>query len=423
MRVAVIGGGWAGLAAAIEATARGHVVTLYEMAAQLGGRARRVDVDGLALDNGQHLLIGAYTQTLGLMRRIGVDPEQALSRLPLTLVDARGRGLMLRPGRRAPLPEVARAVLLQRDWSRRDRWRLLLTAARWMAQGWRCDPRLTVSALIDPLPEAVRRDFIEPLAIAALNTPLHEASAAVLLRVLRDALSGGAGAADLLIPRVTMSDLLPTPASRWLSAAGATLRCGQRVQRIEVESGGWLVDGEGFEAAVLAASASEAARLMQPLAPQWSGLAAALRHQPIATVYLEGAAAAPWPAPMVVLRSDERAAPAQFAFDLGRLGREAGLVALVCSAAATSVERGVPALEAATLEQARRQLPGRWTLLRTLVDRRATFACTPGLLRPARAVTAGLVAAGDYIEGPYPGTLEAAVQSGIDAARALPSCK
>ena len=66
--MAIVGGGWAGLAAAVEATQRGHAVTLFEMAAQLGGRARGVEIDGLMLDNGQHILIGAYTQTLRLMR-------------------------------------------------------------------------------------------------------------------------------------------------------------------------------------------------------------------------------------------------------------------------------------------------------------------------------------------------------------------
>jgi predicted NAD/FAD-binding protein len=79
-RIAVIGAGWAGLAAAIEATARGHRVTLFEMAAQPGGRARRVDAEGIEVDNGQHIQIGANTQTLATNRRVGVDPEAALLR-------------------------------------------------------------------------------------------------------------------------------------------------------------------------------------------------------------------------------------------------------------------------------------------------------------------------------------------------------
>ena len=92
LRIAVIGGGWAGIAAAVTASEAGHRVTLFEMAPQLGGRARRVDE---ALDNGQHILIGAYSDTLALMRQVGADPEALLRRLPLALVDPHGNGLRL----------------------------------------------------------------------------------------------------------------------------------------------------------------------------------------------------------------------------------------------------------------------------------------------------------------------------------------
>ena len=90
MKIAVIGAGWAGLAAAVKATQDGHEVTLFESARTPGGRARSVGVTGpdgtpLLLDNGQHILIGAYTDTLSLMRTVGVDPDAALLRLPLTL--------------------------------------------------------------------------------------------------------------------------------------------------------------------------------------------------------------------------------------------------------------------------------------------------------------------------------------------------
>ncbi|HEY9025621.1 MAG TPA: FAD-dependent oxidoreductase, partial [Burkholderiaceae bacterium] len=117
LRIAVIGGGWAGLAAAVEATRRGHAVTLFEMAAQLGGRARSVTVDGRTLDNGQHILIGAYSATLSLMRTVGAAPEQLLERRPLALVGPDGIGLRLPGG--APTLAFVRGVLGQHGW----RWR------------------------------------------------------------------------------------------------------------------------------------------------------------------------------------------------------------------------------------------------------------------------------------------------------------
>ena len=128
MRIAVVGGGWAGLAGAVEAAARGHDVTLYEMARRPGGRARRVDGEAPALDNGQHILIGAYTETLRLMALVGADAERLLWRKPLTLAYADGAALALPAGE--PRLAFARAVLGRRGWRWRDRWRLLLRRGR-----------------------------------------------------------------------------------------------------------------------------------------------------------------------------------------------------------------------------------------------------------------------------------------------------
>ncbi|HLO61704.1 MAG TPA: FAD-dependent oxidoreductase, partial [Azonexus sp.] len=87
MRVAVIGGGWAGIAAAVELTARGISTTLFEAGRVLGGRARSASVDGRVLDNGQHILLGAYRDTLALMRQVGADPDQLFDRRPLRVID------------------------------------------------------------------------------------------------------------------------------------------------------------------------------------------------------------------------------------------------------------------------------------------------------------------------------------------------
>ena len=101
----------------------------------------------------------------------------------------------------------------------------------------------------------------------------------------------------------------------------------------------------------------------------------------------------------------------------------AGLLAFVISGAAPWIERGSAAIEAATLAQGAEALApylgASLQLARTLVEKRATFACTPGLERPAELIASGLFAAGDYIEGPYPATLEGAVRSGVAAGRAV----
>lgn len=408
MKVAVIGGGWAGIAAAVELADTGHDIAVFEMAPQLGGRARSVAGDP-PYDNGQHILIGAYRDSLALMRRLGVDPAQALKRLPLALPYPGEPGLRLPPG--PPLIAFARGVLAQSNWPLGARLGLLVAAVGWLARGFRCDANLSVAELCAGLPEAVKRDLVEPLCVAALNTPASQASARVFLRVLKDALFSGAGSADLLLPRRPLSELLAGPATAWL---GDRLRMGHRVQTI---APGWRVDGEAFDAVVLACTSVEAARLTAGIAPAWAATAQGLGFEPIVTVYLHSPGSA-LPSPMLALREGPDA-PAQFVFDHGALGGAPGRFAFVVSGAATWVARGGCA--EAVMAQATREL--RWAtqpvIDKVLTEKRATFACTPGLARPPACISPGLWAAGDYIDGPYPATLEGAVRSGQAAAQGV----
>ncbi|MFT3665821.1 hydroxysqualene dehydroxylase HpnE [Piscinibacter sp.] len=419
LSVAVVGAGWAGLAAAVEAMRAGHAVTLYEMAEQPGGRAREVRHDGLALDNGQHILIGAYTQTLRLMRAVGVDPEAVLLRTPLRLSEPDGRGLHLPPG--PPTLAFARGVWRREGWRAGERLALLRAAGGWALRGFRCDAALTVAELTRTLPAAIRRDLVEPLCVAALNTPAGEASAAVFLRVLRDALFSGPGSADLLLPRASLGDLFPAPALAWLKARGAALELSTRVQAIERAGEGWRIDGTRFDAVVLATPPGEAARLSAAIAPAWSAGAAALRYEPIVTVYLD-AGATRLPEPMLALPAGPRA-PAQFVFDRGQLGGPRGLLAFVISGAQPWVDAGREATLAATLAQARAALGpllrGEPRPLQSITEKRATFRCVPGLARPVMQLAPGLVAAGDHVAGPYPATLEGAVRSAVAAVAAV----
>ncbi len=426
----MIGGGWAGLAAAVTATQAGHAVTLWEMAPHPGGRARQVaatasDPRTEGLDNGQHLMIGAYRETLRLMALVGVDLGQALWRTPLQLVNAQGQGLRLPGG--APTWSFLRGVAGHGTWSVGERWALLRRAAAWRWQGFRCDPALSVARLTSDLPARVREELIDPLCVAALNTPASQASGQVFLRVLQDALLAGPGSADLLFPRQPLSALWPTPAVAWLQAHGAALHWHQRVQALHAEGGGgWFVDGKRFDQVVVATTPTEAARLCGAIAPRWSALAQGLRYEPIATVYLhsEGTRLA---APMVRLASDDLDRPGQFVLDAGHWGGPAGRLALVVSGAAAWVARGQEALTAAAMRQLEAALGptlrGPLQPLQTLIDKRATFRCTPGLQRPAPAIAPGLHAAGDYVDGPYPATLEGAMQSGVAAVRKLSSVR
>ena len=403
----IIGGGWAGLAAAVRATQRGFAVRLLEAAPQLGGRARRVVHEGLSLDNGQHILIGAYRDTLQLLETVGVDTDASLYRLPLHLKRCDGQGLSL-PSLPAPL-NLLMGVCMASAWSWSDKVSLLRQSTGWQTQGFVCDVQMTVAQLCQGLTPKVMQELIEPLCVSALNLPAEHASGQVFLTVLKDALWSGRGSSDMLLPKVDLGRLMPDAAHAWLTAHGAVVQIHHRVEDL----GPWLE-----HPLVLACPPWEAARLTQSLAPSWSAQAASLTHTAIATVYVRTAKRLTWPKPIVALNSHAQA-PAQFAFDKSRLSADPswkGVLALVVSASAG--ERDT--ITQQVMGQLRDQLDIHdASLLTTVVEKRATFACTPALLRPPMQVCTGIWACGDYLAGPYPATLEAAVRSGFAAADAL----
>ena len=421
MKTAIVGAGWAGLAAAVRAAQAGDAVTLFEAARTPGGRARRVLADdGTALDNGQHILIGAYRATLALMREVGVAPEAALLRMPLALRFADGGGLAVPPGLKPPLDLLA-GIWGAQGWTLRDKYGLMRAALQWRLRRFTCAPEHSVADLCIRLSPRVMAELIEPLCVSALNVPPPRASGALFLRVLRDALFGEPGGADLLLPRTDLGALLPDAALDWLARHGARTVLGHRVRTLARDGTGdgacWHVDGEPFDRVLLATPAWESARLVReahlPEAAGWLAAAQALDHEAIATVYVANAAPLPGGLPMCALRSDPQRAPAQFVFDRSRLGGPAGLAAFVVSASVLAREE----LQARVLAQAKVQLG--WTglrLVQTVVEKRATFACPPGVRRPPMHIAPGLRACGDYVEGPYPATLEGAVRSGEEAA-------
>ena len=422
----MIGAGWAGCAAAVEATRCGHQVTVFEAARAPGGRARRVNASlagqPVALDNGQHILIGAYSETLRLMKDMGVDETTSFLRLPLTLQFPDGSGLKL-PNWPAPLDALA-GILSARGWSWADKLSLLRVALQWQRKGFVCGSAPSVSDLCQRLTPGAMAGLIEPLCVSALNTPAPRASGQVFLRVIRDALFLESGASNLLLPRVDMSALLPDAALAWLAVQGGCLRLGCRVQGLEVDGSSWMVSTHSdtpahatFDRVVLACPPLEAARLLESCglaADCWLAQARGLQYEALTTVYLHSHGAC-LRQPMLALPASA-AAPAQFVFDRGQLGGPPGLLAFVISASQGD--------SAALTQQVRAQAAAQLGLsslqpVQTIVEKRATFACTPGLQRPAAPIGPGLVACGDYIDGPYPATLEGAVRSGLEAARLL----
>lgn len=421
-RIAVVGAGWAGMAAAVELARAGSQVTVYEAARTLGGRARRIDVNGLALDNGAHLLIGAYRETLRLIRLVRGD-RTGLRAAPLDL-HVQGGFRMRAPALPAPLHLVA-AIVTARGLPLRERIAIARFMARMRGAHFRIESDTTVAALLATGGQGRNacRFLWYPLCVAALNTRPEDASAQVFLNVLRDSLARTRADSELLLPTEDLSTVFPDAAAGYVEARGGRVLLGQTVERVRHTPDGFVVvsaaGAQRCDRVVCALPPFRLADVLSELPPLQPVLecVAGLRYEPIYTTYLQYPAEVHLPQPMLGLAGGH----AHWAFDRGRLCGQHGLIAVVISAHGPHEEMDLDALGATLHAELAAALPGLTAAplwVRTVAERRATFACTPNLERPAqRTPLPGLYLAGDYTASPYPGTLEAAVRSGITCAQ------
>ncbi len=428
------------MAAAVELAARGVSVTVFESAKQLGGRARGVVHNDTQLDNGQHLLLGCYRETLRLIEMVGGNVEQDFLRLPLQL-DLHGHFTLHAPRLPAPLHLlVALASAEGLSWAER------LKAARFMLglrlSGFRLKQDCTVAELLAQRgqDDDLAFKFWEPLTIAALNTPIDQASAQVLLNVLRDALDRRRADSDMLLPRLDFTALFPQRAARFVTEHGGAVHLSCGVERITPIEGGFELETplgvQRFSQVVCAAPPVVAARLLRPL-PELAAAVAqieALQHQPIYTVYLQypaetrlpshpqgvrrcvpGGSAATLPQPMLGLHQRI----SQWLFDKGMIAGQHGLIASVISAEGKHQGWSHTELAARVTAELHEEFgfPSQPLWHQVIAEKRATFCCAPNLARPdQRTALPGLFLAGDYTAGDYPATLEGAVMSGVRCA-------
>lgn len=419
MNVAVIGAGWAGMAAAVTLAQSNVRVTVFEAARHLGGRARAVEIEGIELDNGQHILIGAYRETLRLMRAVGVDPDKLLLRQPLA-IEYPGKFSLRAPRLPARL-NLGAALLTASGLS----WGERMAAARFMTtmrnKGYRIAADLPVAELLAQHRQsgALARYLWEPLCVSALNTPAACASARIFLNVLRDGLDGARGASDLLIPRADLGKLFPQPAAAYVGANGGLLHPGTPVRTLEKGAEGFAVNAgpERYSHVILAVGPHQLDTLLERFEQLASTRrsVAALEYQPIYTCYLQYPPQVSMPQPMTGFDGG----CIQWIFDRGRLDGAAGLLAAVISARGAHQNSSRDALASAIHRELADFLPGLpapvWS--RVIAEKRATFSCRPDLVRPEnRTAVDRLYLAGDYTASDYPATLESAVRSGVLAA-------
>ncbi|HLR12282.1 MAG TPA: hydroxysqualene dehydroxylase HpnE [Burkholderiaceae bacterium] len=448
MKLAIVGAGWAGLAAAVEAADGGHQVTVFESAHTLGGRARRVERPwmGITLDNGQHILLSAYRHTLALMQRLGQNPDARFQRLKLNLQALDGRYRLTLANAPAPWHLVG-GLLRAQGLCWQDKWQLARAMQHMQRRGWQVAPAgITLHDWLDRhCPSAVLyQHFWQPLCLAAMNTPVEHACAQLFANVLRDSLGHSREACDMLLPRTDLSDLWPDHVRQttWHHAGGSVnIRTGHTVRNIQTAdatSGHALrVEDEHFDGLILACSPPSCTRLLNAItvpdgaettASKLLATLGAFDFNPIATLTL--VLEQPWalPAPMLMLREQrEREHFGQWLFNWPdfRPDSQRPVLQIVISDAAQAAHLGAPRVYEGVMAQLRAQTASSCPPMpavidyRMIVEKRATFTARAGLARPDNTTPwPGVWLAGDWTDTGYPGVLEGAVRSGQQAARA-----
>ena len=436
MRAVVVGGGLAGITAALDLAAAGVQVALLERSGQLGGLCRSV-ADPVAgrVDTGQHVYLGCCTELEALLGRLGVEPALRQDRLELTVVDPghpRPRRLSA-----APLPAPFHLLPVLGAWPRLPRGSLLhvarvATALRQGSSGLDDLPALGWLRAMGQ-PEQLISQLWEPFLVAACNAPLDRCSAELAAFVVREGLLSSSRAGALRVPGTNLTQWLDPPARSALQAAGVELRLDSRVHSVSGGPDSQLRvthgsgDEEAFDAVVLAVPARSAHRLLLAGGRSTPALeaAAGIPDSPIVNVHLFTDRPFLPGAVTLIPRSQ-----LQWAFDRSRLDDRLldGSWHAAISISAAEAEVGIPEsrLSADIWQLCQATFPpaARARLVHSRVTREAhaTFWPEPGTAArrpgPGDAIP-GVALAGSWTSTGWPATMESAVRSGSAAARHL----
>jgi squalene-associated FAD-dependent desaturase len=421
MTTLIIGGGWSGLAAAVKLVQQGHPVHLIESAKQLGGRARNVSWQDHVIDNGQHLMIGAYQQMLNMMALVGIPAEQAFNRYPIdiTLYDTLFPPLLLSAKSWLPWPlSLAWNLIASAGFTGFYQLAKLHADSKRLLSG--NDISVSDWLLLTKQSDRLIKQLWIPLCLATLNTPITEASAHRLATVLQDSLGKGKPAADTLIPRIPLGDVFPNAAARYIKDHGGKISLQTRAKTLLIEDnkvqGIICQDGQNILAdnIILATSPAQCAELVSPYLTINKPV-----EYPISTVYLLYPASIRLPSPMMGMTGTV----SQWAFD--RSAQLPGLIAVVISAPGKHeklAKAELISLVSKELHNMLPSLPKQANDSLVIREKRATFACTVNIehQRPRCETTiSGLWLAGDFVANGYPATLEGAVRNGKHCAELL----
>ncbi len=433
-RVAIIGAGWAGLAAAHTLQQKNVKVHVFEQSHTLGGRARKVHSRklGRTIDNGQHLLIGAYVDTLRLMQELGLSEKKHFLRQTLD-ISSLNQDFRLSIQSTLPAPlNFLYALLRAKGLTFSDKYKLIRALASLKKQKWQVPQSQTVANWLKQHNQTffLCQVFWEPLCIATLNTGTNKASMQLFASVLKQSTDAGQQASDFLIPRVDLSALWAEKLSHDIA-----ITYGKSIQSIQMTSTGYQIEGLDVDAVILATPAEQCAKIMAylPGNENQPGLMKALQQfsfNPIMTITLELEKNWHLPLPLYLLKTENpQQDPGQWLFMRSRFMSDAHStrpeITIVISQANKWLAKEKQEIIQRVIEQLERQAPEKiplpavtaWDII---TEKRATFSAEPGLQRlPNNTAWPGLYLAGDWTDTGFPGVLEGAVKSGQLAARLL----
>ena len=427
--IIVAGAGWSGLAAAARLCQHGFPVKLIEASACPGGRARNITINNRTLDNGQHILLGAYKHVLKLLRLVDINETDVLLRHPLYLDihSTTDQGIQIKT-RNLPAPlHMISAILKSRGLSVYEKILLLRAMLSFRISNFRVSPDISVSQLLQQHKQTPRiiKLFWEPVCVAALNTNIDKASAHVLLQVFKKSFTGNRRNSDFLLPRTGLGELVPLKATEYINNHHGKVIFKERITRL-------LFDKHGIQAVktnqgqytcqhlILALPFKQSLKLLE----EYDDLNQQLKsypveYEPVTTLYLQYAED-------ITLKNNIIGTvdtTAQWLIDRRSCGQP-GLMAAVISASGPHQRLDKETLTRQVIDEISTLFPDWPEPQETWLTRekQATFTChyKTNHLRPSRqALGKNIWLAGDFLDHNLPATLEAAVQAGLQCADQL----
>lgn len=424
--VVIVGGGWSGLATACFLVEKNIPVSLIESAKQLGGRARQATSRTQILDNGQHLMLGAYSELLSLFQLIGIDEADVFKRKLQHLNLLNGHHLQTVIDLKLPsLPKpfnLLLGLLFCKGLSITEKIRVLYQFDRILKKPIVAENDCSVEDWLKNtgLPEPYL-SLLHALCLAAMNTPADKASAFSFRNVLNETFNGKKGSTDLLIPAVNLGHVLPAPASAFLDKRQASVLLSTKVMSLVSDNNSitQLVTEDRHLhacAVVLATPAHISRSLLKPL-QNCNELCHHLdqfQYEPITTVYLRYNESCQIPEDMIGLT----ATMSEWVFDR-RVCDQPGMIAVVISSNGRHMTLDNKDLSLVVRNELATIFP-QWplpTACWVIREKRATFSCTPEVNRHRPGVVTpveNLFLSADYLatdELYLPATLETAVRN------------